>query len=392
MGMAQETKLKIKSRKSKVIEKIIFFVLLGLIIYNVASVVWEYKDKYLASNYWQNFPALEKIYLNSQYISKNPPGWTPDEVVFSYAGGKLIQGTNPVLIIPDAPPLGKYLIGLSTIIFDNDSIVILLSAILSLALLYLLSCQIFSNKILALLPAFFLSFEPIFKNQLKYAPLMDLFQLVFILACFYLFNKGLVSKRILAYFSLANLFLGFFIATKFFISGFVIIASLLLVLLYNKDKKRIIRLILTLPISLFVLLASYSRVFAFGYAFNKFLGIQKWVYLYHQSFLIFPFSVWPLLLLNKWYVWFGDKPVISDGQWSVTWPILTIMSIITIIFYVFKKIQKNKNLEIPMAWLVAYMSFLSIGQVFSRYFVILVPFLYIISLYGLVSLYKYVKK
>lgn len=391
MGMAQ-TKLKvnkvIKFIKKKRIQKIIFLILLGIIFLNVGTTVWNLREKYLSSNYWQNFPALEKIFLSSQYVNKHSVAWIPDEVAFSYSAGKLIQGTSPVLVVPDAPPLGKYIIGLSTIIFNNDSIFILLSAVLSLIVLYFLSLQIFSNRILALLPAFFLSFEPIFKNQLKYAPLLDFFQLVFLLSSFYFFNKGLTGKKIFMFFSLASLFLGFFIATKFFITGFVVIASFFIVLLYNKDKERIIKLSLTLPISLIVLLLSYIRVFAFGYTFFKFLGIQKWVFLYHKSFLILPLSVWPLLLFNKWYVWFGDKPVISDGQWSITWPIITVISIITIVLYILRKIPKKKELEILMSWFFAYMLFMSFGQTFSRYFVILIPVLYIISVYGIIEVCK----
>ncbi|MEM4230360.1 MAG: glycosyltransferase family 39 protein [Candidatus Pacearchaeota archaeon] len=338
-------------------------------------------------NYWQNFSSLEKIFLDSQYVNKNPPGWIPDETAFSYAGGKLIKGENPVLVVPDAPPLGKYIIGLSTIIFNNDSTFILVGALLSLILLYILSFQIFANKILSIIPSLLLSFEPIFKNQLIYTPLMDIFQLFFLLCIFIFFNKGISNEKSFLYF-----FLGFFIATKFFITGFPIIVAYYIVLFFVKDKKKIINLTLTLPLALFILLLSYARVFAFGYTINKFLGIQKWVYLYHKSYLILPLSVWPLLLLNKWHVWFGDKPIIQDAQWSFTWPIITIASIITIILYILGKIPKNKNLEILMAWFVVYMLFLSVGQIFSRYFVILIPILYVISLYGVISIYKIYKK
>ncbi len=207
--MAQEAKLKLKSQKSKAIEKVIFLILLAVIFLNVGNTVWNLRSKYFSSNYWQNFSGLEKVFLGSQYVNKNPKGWIPDETVFSYAGGKLIQGTNLVLVIPDAPPLGKYIIGLSALIFNNDSTFILLSAVLSLLFLYFLSLQIFSNKLLALLPPFFLSFEPIFKNQLVYAPLMDIFQLFFILCIFIFFNKGVSNNKSFLYFSLANLFLGF---------------------------------------------------------------------------------------------------------------------------------------------------------------------------------------
>lgn len=392
MAMAQKTKLKFKIPNSKLLRKLIFIVFLGIIIFNVSSTVWSLKAKYFSSNYWQNFPALEKTFLSSQYVNKHPKGWIPDEAAFSYAGGKLIKGTNPVLVVPDAPPLGKYIIGLSTIIFNNDSTFILFSGVLSLCLLYLLGLQILKNPLLAILPPFFLSFESIFKNQLVYAPLMDIFQLVFLLCIFYFFNKGLSGKKAFLFFLAVNLFLGFFIATKFFITGFTVVAAYFIVLILHKEKKKIIDITLSLPIALFVLLLSYIRVFAFGYTINKFLGIQKWVFLYHQSFLILPFSIWPLLLLNKWYVWFGNKPVISDGQWSFTWPILTLISIATIIFYLLNKIARNSKIEILMVWSAVYMLFLSLGEAYSRYFVILIPMLYIISIYGVINFVTRISK
>ena len=381
-----------KLLRDKKFHVLIQVLLVAGIVLNLLGLVYQQRAKYFYQDYWKNFPALEKVFLSSQYVNKHPKGWIPDETAFSYASGKLIIGTNPVLVLPDAPPLGKYIIGLSTIVFNNDSVVILVSAILSLFLLYILGLQIFSTRSFALIPPFFLSFEPIFKNQLIYTPLLDILQLVFLLSLFYCFNKGLKTKRSLLFFFLANLFLGFFISTKFFVSGFTIIAAWFLVLLLKKDKKRLINITLTLPISLFVLLFSYVRVFAFGYSINKFLGIQKWVYLYHQSFLILPFSVWPLLLFDKWYVWFGNKAIITDGQWSLTWPILSLITIISIILYVFKKIPKNESLEVLISWVIVYMAFLSLGETFSRYFVILIPILYIISVYGILSIFKNYKK
>ena len=124
MAMAQ-TKLKvnkfIKFIKDKKVKKLIQIILVLVIVFNFSSTVWQHKDSYFKFDYWQKFPALEKTYLNSQYVNKHPEGWVPDEVVGLYAGGKLITGTNPVLIIPDSPPLGKYLVGLSVLIFKRSA-------------------------------------------------------------------------------------------------------------------------------------------------------------------------------------------------------------------------------------------------------------------------------
>lgn len=372
-------------------KKLINLIFILIICLNFGFNVYQYKSRYFDYKYWENFKSLEKIFLDSQYVNKHAKGFIPDETAFSYSGGKLIKGTSPVLVVPDAPPLGKYLIGLSTLIFNNDAMVVLIFGVLSLIFLYFLSKQILNDSTLALIPVTLLSFEAIFKNQFVYTPLMDVFQLCFLIGTFYFFNKGLASRSLLN-FSLANLFLGFFIATKFFISGFTIIAAWYLVLFFMRDKKKLIHLTITLPISLFVLLFSYIRVFAFGYTFSKFLGIQRWVFDYHKSFLILPLSVWPLLLLNKWYVWFGNKPVISDPQWSITWPILTIGYLIILVLYLLKLIPHKTNINILLTWVFVYLVFLSTGQVFSRYFVILIPILYIILIYGVVNCAKLIGK
>lgn len=373
----------------KSFKPLVAFLLIAGIIWNVGSVLYQQKDKYLAHNYWQNYKELKQKYLDSQYINKKAKDWLRDEVVFSYAGGALIQGTNPVLIIPDAPPLGKYLIGLSILFFNNDSIFTALFGIASLILIYILSNLILKNQIISLVPVFLYSSETMFKNQFIYTPLMDLFQLVFILAFFILLIQGyLTKKKDIIYFIAANLFLGFFISTKFFVSGLTIAVSASLWFLFHRDIKKLAKYVVTLPFAVLVLLVSYSRVFAFGYDFDRFLGIQKWVFLYHQSKVILPFSIWPLLMMNQWYVWFGDKPVIADSQWSITWPIITLLSLMTIILYIVKYLPRRIEVEILMIWSVCYLLFFSVGHIFSRYFIILLPAMYIISIWGLKTFYE----
>jgi hypothetical protein len=377
-----------KINNSKLLTKLIFIILLGIISFNVASTVWPLRAKYFSANYWQRFPALEKVYLSSQYVNKHPAGWVPDEAIQAYAGGAFIKGMNPVLVLPDTPPLGKYLVGLSTIIFNNENTVILIFSILSLVLLYTLSYQIFSSRLLALIPPFLLSFEPIFKNQLVYAPLLDIIQLVFLLSAFVFFNKALSSKKSLLFLLLANVFVGFFISTKFFITGVPIEAAFYLILLFRKDKRRLFELTFTIPIAGFILLLSYVKVFAFGYTINKFLGIQKWVFLYHRSQLILPLSIWPLILLNKWYVWYGNKPVISDPQWLITWPIVTLLTFVTTLLGVLKKLKINRSVGVIIAWVIFYFALFSFGEITSRYFVILIPVLYVVAVFGVVEITK----
>lgn len=364
-----------------------------LICINFVSILVQSQHKFTNFNYWSRFPSLEKEYNSSQYVSKNPKGWIPDEIADSYNGGALIRGENPVLIVPDTPPLGKYLIGLSALIFNNENIITAVCGLLSLVFMYAIGKQLFTYPITSLIPPLIFSFEPMFLNQFYYSPMFDVIQLSFLLATFFFFNKALENRRSLLYFSISMFFVGCFISTKFFITGLIIVASMGLVLLVQWQKKKLFYFFATLPITIIVLLTSYFRVFAYGYSLRELLGVQKWIFLYHKSQLILPLTVWPLLLFNKWYVWFGDKPIISDPQWRLSWPLITIGSFITIGLYLLRKIPHKKEVEVLMAWITLYLLFFSFGQITSRYFVILLPILYIVSIFGIESLlrkYKFI--
>lgn len=368
----------------------ISIILLLVIFCSVGSVIWQHSESYTSQNFWQTLPQLKIAYDNSQYVTKHSKAWIPDETLNAYAGGAYVQGMQPQFIDPSAPPLGRYLIGLSAIIFHNPNEFNLLSAIMSLVGIFLVGKQILQKTYLALMPVAAFSLEPIFKNQLIYTPLLDIMQLFFLIFAFYFFNKSYNAKKYIIYYILTSICVGCFIATKFFITGLTIIGACFLVLLFHKQIKKTIFFLLTTIISVVILLLSYIRaLFSTEYTVKSFLGIQKYVFLYHKSQLILPFSVWPLLFLNRWYVWFGNKPVISDNQWAFTWPIIAGLSFLTIIFYVFRKIKRNKNVEALMIWIVLYILFFSFGEIASRYFVIYIPILYIVSLFGIVSVVKH---
>ncbi len=352
-----------------------------LIVLSFLSIIVENKSQYSAKNYSKIYPELKKTYENSQYVSKDPGGWIPDEIVLSYAGGALIKGENPTYIIPDAPPLGKYLIGLSTLIFDNAKVIMIFFGAGSLLMLFGIGKQIFKNPLTAFLPPLLVSFEPLFRNQLKYVPLLDLMQLFFLLTSFYMFNRGVNNSKYMRWFILAVIFIGFFISTKFYITGLTIAAAFLAVLVLNKKFKQLLHMLIVLPLCVVVLVLSYSRLFFLEYSLRDMIGVQKWIFLYHKTQLIYPLSIWPLILLNKWFVWYGNQPIISDPQWRITWPITLILSLIAIPTYIWKKIERKIEVEVLICWFAFYILFFSFGQITARYLVILFPVLYLVSIY-----------
>lgn len=379
--MARESGMKISSLSQK-----IFFLSLLLTIISVGFLLISNSAKYFTYDFWDRYESLKNAYGSSQYVMKDPEGWIPDEVVNAYAGASYVaEGVSPVIIAADTPPLGRYLIGLSAVLTGNENMFIIISGIGSLIVMYLLGKIIFKSSFFALMPVFLLSLEPIFRNQFKYVPLLDIMQLFFLLLAFLFFIKGIEKKittrRIVVFFSLASLFLGMFISTKFYATGVTIVAAWYAVLLWNREYKRMLYLTLTLPISIFVLLLNYVQLLFQGYSFREFLGVQKYIFEYHKSQLIKPFTIWPLLLLNQWHVWWGNKPILSESQWLITWPILTINMVILFVVYLLRKVPRSKYLEPLLFWSIIYMLFFSFGQITARYLVILIPVMYILFFY-----------
>ncbi len=381
--MALKTKLKVKTViKKKIVQKIIFLILVGIIFFNIGSTVLSLKEKYTSSNYWQNYKGLEKVYYDSIY--KNKKGiWLPDETLYSYIGGALVKGKSPIFLNPEVPPFGTYLIGLSALIFNNQHIIILFFAVLDLYLIYLLGKQIYSYYITPIIPVVLFSLEPMFKNQLIYTPLLDIIQLSFLLGIFYFFNKFILSKHnSIKYILIVNILLGFFIATKFFGTGFAVVLAIIFTLFMYSEFRKIKLFLFTLPIAVFVLYLNYIKVLIDGYPLNRFLGIQRWIFEYNQGHVTQPFTIWSLIFFNKWYVWFGNKQVISDPQWLITWPVITTISIITMLISFIKKNIK-KELAILLFWILIYLILMSFVQASARYLIILIPFLYLVSIYAI---------
>ena len=356
--------------------KYIKIILIALIFYNVFSVVYSHKDLY-TFNYWHNFSDLKKMVYDSVYKNKHG-NFIKDFYLYSYSAGALIKGESPIITNPEAPPLGKYLIGASILIFNNPNVVIFLFSLLSLFLMYLVGKQIFGNSLIASLPPLLFSFEPIFKNQLIYTPLLDLMQLSFLLLIFYFFNRARITRNSFFNIFLSAVFLGAFISTKFFGSGAAIIVALVIPLLIHKDYMRLKQLIISLPVAVLFLYSTYLKVLLDGYPLNKFLGIQKWIFLYNTGHLRQPFTIWPLLLINKWY---NGNAIAYDPQWFITWPLITVISFLTLMR---SFIARNTKLEIEILLVssLSYLILMSLGDASARYFVILIPVLYIIATYG----------
>ena len=368
--------------------KIALFILLFFILIRPVSLVFQNSQLFFSRNYEKTYPSLKKLYYSSQYVSKKPVIIT-DEALEAFAGGAFLKGLNPILIVHDQPPLGRYLIALSILFFDNPNVITLICAVLSTIGIFLITRAVFKNNFLSLIPLGLFMNEPLFLNKITTTPLLEPIQLPFIIFSIYFFIKGVSEKNYKKWLILTSIMLGFVMSTRFFILGAFLFASLVCFFVFSKNlKERFFYFILTSPLSILVLVLSYFRFIELGGNPFKVLGIQKYILFYHKSQVGNTLSFWDLILFNKWHTWWGNRSISFDPNWISIWPISTIITAIHLFFALFKKVKVTDAEKIIFLWIIFYSLLLSFGDSSTRYFLPLLPFIYILSLSFLIKIAK----
>ncbi len=366
---------------------LILILLLGAIV-RIGMVIVPRMQMYTAPYYTENtYKGFEEAFNHSQYRQKNA-GIIPDETVYSYAAGAYLRGVDPILINSERAPLGKYLFALSILIFKNDNFIILPFGVLTLVALWLLGTRILRDRWLAVVPVLLLSFEPLFLNQFVYVPLLDIVQLPFILLSLYFFIRE--EKR--GWFWVTALMIGLVMATKTIYTGAVLLSVFGIYLAMTRQYKKIAALCLSIPVSAIIFCLSYVRTFLNGYSFNQFIGFQKWILLYDQSKLLYPFSIWRLVFLNQWQAWWGDFRILHADDWLITWPLFTGVTFMTGILVLVQKMKTFPALSIALLWILLYGIYISLGISSSRFLLPLFPVSYIIATYGISRLVRRIVK
>lgn len=385
MGTSKQKEVK----RNRYAKQALFLLALFIVFFYPAFTVFKQKNVFLGRGYTENYKALKNLYYSSQYAKKDHPSIIPDEALESFAGGIFLEGLNPILIVHDQPPLGRYIIALSIFLFDNASTIIVPLLCFSILGIYLLSYKVLSNIFTALIPVGIFSNEPLFINKLFYNPLLEPIQLPFIIFSIYFFIVGLDKKKPIPWFALSSIMLGFVISIRFFILGLALLMAMLAIFLVEKGiSKKMMYFLFTLPLSLVVLVCSYTKTLQAGYSVLQIFGIQKYILFYQKSKFILPFSFWDLILFNRWHTWWGSNAILSDPQWILIWPIALIITLLYLVLYILKKISFSMSEKILLSWVFFLCCMLSVGYTSTRYFLPLLPFLYILSVSFLVKIGK----
>ncbi len=369
-------------------KKLIDFILFGLLILRLLKLMPSAKEL-LGKSY--DYPALKNAYYSSQYMLEENYSLIPDDTIYNFSAGYYLRGGSPILVNSEQPPLGKYLLALSILLFQNTTLMIYLFFWLTILGVFLLAKKLFKNNHLALLTTILFSFDKLFVSQLRTVPMLDIFQLCFLVFSFYFFLRW-QEKEKKSDVIFTSLFFGATIAVKFFITGVVVFISWLFFLLLKKRWRQIFPLTFWLGLSTYLILSlNYLKVLLEEFNLLKPLAIQKWIYWYHSNKLTSIGTIWPLIYCNRWQTWWADRAIISDPQWWIGLPILFTFAFIISLIYLVKK-PKDENLEIVLIWVIAYSGFISLAQASLRYVIPILPFLYLVTIKSLVLIYEIFKK
>ena len=359
------------------VKKIFSIALFVCIIFRVGYLIYESRDKY-APNYWTRYDTLKGVFGESQYSMKAWKFWIPDETVYSYAGGAYLKGANPIIVESTQPPLGKYLIALSIAFTGNENSIIPVFYVLLLIGIYLLSLRVSKSTVISLVVVILASFEKMFSDQLFITPLLDIFLITFLVYAVLAAAFGL-EKRKPVFILVSYICFGAALMIKVWLIGMVFVLPVTLYILIRNGKYYPC-IIGGFFIMLGITLISYTRMFMNGYTLLQVLLVQKWLYWYQNGKRSGLFTIWPLIFMNKWYVWWGNVPVIGDANWSVSWPVSIGIGVIASIRTLLQSIKKSQpSLYLVAVCIIAYALFMSMGQASARYLLALLPFCYVMG-------------
>lgn len=315
--------------------------------------------------------ALPQDYLRSQDI-EDPQGLIHDRIYLSdsdiYIGSGYLYatGADPASLNLH-PPLVKYLFGFSTLLTGNPFLVQILFGLGLLLLTYFLGTKLFRSPLAALGAVFFMMLDPVFAGMMEGA-LLDLGQAFFALG--YLISLFFFPGS----WVLSGVALGLFASSKFWTTA--VIFTVLVYgykLLILKEKLNYIKIGLSFLTALFVFCLTYIVSFVnIGGLFNilEYQGRVLKFMLSHNSAVSLGGPI--ILFLTGYFVPWWQSGIAKAAEWSFLWPMGLASGIILSVRTKLSDLKAFFYL-LPSAYLL-----LSITQVpFTRYFIIILPFIYL---------------
>lgn len=366
------------SQKNKPKTKLLSLILLVIIFLNLFYFILKNRNSFLSvfdTRYWG------ERYQRSQWAK----GYEATELMgdaelYAYAGWRQVKGDDPTEINAEVPPLGRYLLGFSILIFGNQNIISPILGIILLWITYLISREILGKTNWALLPILLLSLDKLFKENLT-TSMLDLPLAVFMALAFYFLIKARENRRL---YPAVAVCLAAISATKMYLLGFALTATIGLYLLFCLivfHLPDIFWFFASLPIFILAYCGFYIVYFINGNNLLDFKYLHFWIR--HFAWVRvdnYPKGeIFKILLFGRWLTWWEGLKQIKVNQWNIFWPVSFLGSLF---ITPQSLIKKDYPLLVLLLWIFSSLAVFSVGVPYPRYLLpILLP-LYILLTYN----------
>lgn len=331
-------------------KKHIFYLLLFFILLKLFFHLFENKSNFLRV-YDHNY--YGQLYSDSQYV-RGPAskGGIGDDGLYAFAGYYyLIQGGDVSSVNFEHPPLGKYLIGLSILLFRNENIINIIYFLILLYFTYKLGFILLKNKTLALLSCGILSWDPIFLDNLLRSHL-DLPLALFVTVAIYFFLVGLKNQK---YYYLSMFFWGAAFSTRFF-PMMVIIYLYLLVIVFFYARKTLVEFIKSSTLIPIVYFVSHISFFLYHPSIIEFLRHKKWMLAWFTGTPSIFGNIWRNIYTGTYLD--STRKLVIDEHWNMSISLVVTLAVMQ--FALFKLIKNNRELIILYGLSLVYLIYITV--------------------------------
>lgn len=324
-------------------------------------------------------PTRVEQYFKSQDITRHVTGrvYLSDEDIHMAAGYLYVYGFDPTTYNFQHPPLIKYFYGYTTRIFGNPYLIQLFFGSALLTLTYFAAQLLTKKSWVAYLACLFLIADPVF-TDLSQHTLLDLGQSVFA------FSYVLAHLYMPSSFVLQGILLGAFAASKFWSTTLFFIAG---TAIYNILRKKFMarQFIFHILVAFLTFCAVYAHSFIAQAPFNIiFFQLKTLKYWFHHSVSSIPGDAIYLFLTGHHHMWWQNNDIIKVPEWPLIWPIMAFGLIVSI--YVHRK--KVSPLLLMSVIPLLYVVYISLQAPYMRYFILILPYCYIILFNTLSLIFK----
>lgn len=306
-------------------KKAIIFLIFTLSVINLLN-FWRLNLKRFQNPY--DFKYFSDLYSNSQYVlGEKSKGGIGDDGLYAFSAYYYFMQKGDVSAVNfEHPPLGKYLIGLSIFLFNNE-IVINIFYFLALLLVVYKIARLYLNKYLSLLPLNILMLDPLFLDHTIRSQLDLPFTLFFVSAVYFFLKTE--KNNINLY--LSQFFWGAAFSTRFF-PFLIILEILMFLILFKNQRKFLSHHLISVFIVPIVYLITHISFFVYHPSLMEFINHKKWMLSWFRGTPVKPFNI--IRNIFSGYLLDSTDILVKNKEWSVLQPLVVFFSILPFRFTV----------------------------------------------------------